>query len=94
MEMLNTLKIFEEQVGLNVSEEHTISIFRALDISSMFLWNNGIYLQVHTAFLPRRPTSHLHHRENLKYQIKITDLITIHNFYLKPLSMWLMFNIK
>jgi hypothetical protein len=40
----------------NVSEEHTAS-FRAEDGGSIFLQNVGIYLQVHTALQPRRPTS-------------------------------------
>jgi hypothetical protein len=39
------------------SEEHTASIFRVEDGGSIFLRNVGIYLQVHTAFQPRRPIS-------------------------------------
>jgi hypothetical protein len=52
-------------LNTKVSEEHIASIFRAEDGSSMFLWNLGIYLQVHTALLSRRPTWTLDHSENL-----------------------------
>jgi hypothetical protein len=39
-----------------LKEEHTISTFWTEDGGSMFFRNVGIYLQVHTAVQPRRPT--------------------------------------
>jgi hypothetical protein len=39
----------ESWTGFNVSEEDTLSIFRAEDVASMFLRNVGIYRQVCTA---------------------------------------------
>jgi hypothetical protein len=39
---------------INVSEEHTASI---LDLQEAVLLRNVIYLQVHAALQPRRPTS-------------------------------------
>jgi hypothetical protein len=40
-----------------LSEEHTTSIFSSEDGNSIFLRNVGIYLQIHTASQPIRPTS-------------------------------------
>jgi hypothetical protein len=45
------------QVEPNVSEEHTVTIFRAEDRDNMFLQNDGIYLQVHMVLQPGRSTS-------------------------------------
>jgi hypothetical protein len=44
-------------VGTNISEKYTVYIFSPEDEDSKFVRNVGIYLQVHTALQPRRPTS-------------------------------------
>jgi hypothetical protein len=41
-------------VDTNVSEEHSLSIFRAEDGGSMFLRNVGVYLQDHAALQHRK----------------------------------------
>jgi hypothetical protein len=42
------------KVDTNILEKHTISIFRAEDGDSMFLWNVGTSLWVHMVSQPRR----------------------------------------
>jgi hypothetical protein len=42
---------------VDISEERTVSIFSLEHGGSMLLRNVGIYLRVHTALQPRRPTS-------------------------------------
>jgi hypothetical protein len=41
----------------NILEKYTVSIFRAEDGDSMFLWNVSIYLWVYTVLQPRRTSS-------------------------------------
>jgi hypothetical protein len=40
----------------NVLKEHTASVFSPEDEDDMFFQNIGIYLQVHIASQPRKPT--------------------------------------
>jgi hypothetical protein len=44
-------------VDINVLQEHTASIFNPEDGASMSLGNIYIYLQIHMALLPKKPTS-------------------------------------
>jgi hypothetical protein len=59
---------------VNVSEEHTISIFSSEDGSIMFLRSVGMYLLVHTALQPRRPTPTSSPRENLKSLLRLLKM--------------------
>jgi hypothetical protein len=51
------LSYFASTVDTNVSQKHTVSIFRAENGDSMFLRNVGIYLRDYTAPEPRRSTT-------------------------------------
>jgi hypothetical protein len=44
----------DSSVDANISEKHTVSIFRAEDGDNTFLWNAGIYQWVYMAPKPRR----------------------------------------
>jgi hypothetical protein len=41
-------------VGTSILEEHAVSIFSPEGGDSMFLWNIGICLQVHTGVIPHQ----------------------------------------
>jgi hypothetical protein len=65
--------------------------FTAEDGDSMFLRNDGIYLEVHPALLPRRPTSVTRTRIVTEYLFgKITANLTVLSIlvYYKPSSYW------
>jgi hypothetical protein len=53
--LLKKKPLCDLQVGTSVSEELLSSILWFDDGGSMFVGNFGIYLQVHTALLSRRP---------------------------------------